>query len=201
MKIHNMEQGSDEWHEIRKLKLTASHAQEISAAGKGLETYTTKIISEYFSSKEKEHYSNTHIERGNELESEARAIYELETGNKVDQVGFIEYSEYVGCSPDGLIGDDGGLEIKCNDDKIFTEYILNGKISSAYIWQVQMSLLITKRKWWDFVSYNPNFKKPLNIIRIEPDPLEESQAKLLKGFEVGTNLLREKKEAMSQFLK
>ena len=190
MKIYNFEQGTEEWFKIRKGKITASHAQAIGNNGKGLETYLNNLMAEYFSSGEKENYSNKHIERGIELEPIAKDIYELETGNKVENVGFIEYNEFVGCSPDGLIGKDGGIEIKSIDDNGYFKILMEGEkeIDSAYIWQIQMSLLITGRKWWDFVAYNPNYKKSIYICRIYPD--KNKFEKLLKGFEIAKEKIK-----------
>ena len=80
MKIYkDINQGSPEWFEIRVGKVTASHAQAIGNNGKGLDTYLLEVVSEMFSSSEKEHYSNEHTERGNELEPIARSMYELYT--------------------------------------------------------------------------------------------------------------------------
>lgn len=191
MKIHNnLEQGSEEWHYVRKGKMTASNATAIGNNGAGLKTYCKEIIRKEFSSNE-ERWSNKDTERGNELEPIARQIYEMETGNTVETVGFIEYEDEVGCSPDGLVGEDGGIEIKCPDDKVFFDYILDGEdaISTDYIWQVQMNLLITERKWWDLIIYNPNFKKSMFIFRIYPNA--EKFEKLKAGFEIGRNLLKE----------
>lgn len=189
MKIINCEQGTPEWFKARDEKMTASHATAIGNSGKGLDTYIKKMMSEHYSSKEKEQYTNKDLERGNELEPLARQVYELETGNTVEQVGFIEYSKYVGCSPDGLI-DDGGIEIKCPDDSEYFEYLLEGAdaIPSGYIWQMQMCMLITGKRFWDFIAYNPNFKKSICIFRIYPD-LEKFE-KLKKGFEVGETLIK-----------
>lgn len=191
MKIHNFEQGSEEWFEIRKLKMTASHGQEVGNCGKGLETYILELVSEYLSSAKKEHFISEDTERGNELEANARSLYELENGYQVEEVGFVEIDENVGCSPDGLIADDGGIEIKCPNDINFTKVLLFGEkaIDSKYIWQIQMNLLLTKRKWWDLVYYNPNFKTNLIKYRIEPD-LEKFQA-LEKGLEIGKKLIKE----------
>lgn len=182
MKIHNFEQLSDEWFECRKGKITASHADTIATNGKGLETYINEIMAEYFSSGEKEHFSNEHTERGNDLEDTARSIYELENNVKVEQVGFIEYNDFVGCSPDGLIGEDEGLEIKCCSDKVYWEILMTGDCSSMskWKWQCLMNLLITQRKKWNLVIFNPNFKKSMIKIEILPD--EEKFNKLLTGF-------------------
>lgn len=186
MQIHNnIEQGGEEWLAIRKGKMTASHAQAIGNNGKGLFTYVNELMSEYYSSGEKEQFTSKHTERGNELEPIARQIYELETGNVVEQVGFIEYNDFIGCSPDGLIEKRGGLEIKCIDDKSYFQYLLNGEseVDTKYIWQVQMNLLITGREWWDLVIYNPNYKKSMLVYRILPD--KSKYESLEKGFKIG----------------
>jgi len=191
LKINNCEQGSEEWFEVRKGKLTASHAQAIGNCGKGLDTYIIEMMSEYYSSGEKEQFTSKHIDRGNELEPIARQVYSLEKGVEVEEVGFIEYSEYIGCSPDGLVGEDGGIEIKSIDDTGYFKYLLNGadEIDTKYLWQVQMNLLITGRKWWDLVIYNPNYKKSMLVFRIDPD--KEKFEALEKGFKIGIEKILE----------
>lgn len=191
---NNIEQGSEEWFEVRKGKLTASHAQAIGNCGKGLDTYIIEMMSEYYSSGEKEQFTSKHIDRGNELEPIARQVYSLEKGVEVEEVGFIEYSEYIGCSPDGLVGEDGGIEIKSIDDTGYFKYLLNGEneIDTKYLWQVQMNLLITGRKWWDLVIYNPNYKKSMLVFRIEPD--KEKFEALEKGFKIGIEKILEIKK-------
>lgn len=191
MQIHNVEQGSDAWKVLRKGKMTASNAQAIGNIGKGLDTYILDLMADSLSSGEFENYTNAHMERGNDLEASARSIYELETGQTVEQVGFVEYNDFVGCSPDGLIGEDGGIEIKCQADKKHFRLILNGEkeIDSSYIWQIQMNLLVTGRQWWIFAAYNPNFEKSLVTFKILPDPA--MHAKLLEGFKVGEEKIKE----------
>lgn len=186
MKIHkNIQQGTEEWLELRRGKMTGSHGQEIGNCGKGLDTYIYKIVAEELSSGEYEQYTNHHMERGNELEGLARTMYEMETGQVVEEVGFVELSEFVGVSPDGLVGENGGIEIKSHDDVKHLKIMVNGlkEIESKYIWQIQMNMLVTGREWWDYVAYNPNFKKSLLIFRFEAD--EEKHKKLLAGFELG----------------
>jgi len=185
MQIHNHEQGTQEWFDVRKGKMTASHATAIGNNGKGLDTYITELMAEYYSTAEKEQFSSEHTDRGNELEPIAREIYEFENDVKVEQVGFIEHNEFSGCSPDGLIGEDGGIEIKCVADNKYFKFLLNGEseIDSGHIWQIQMNLLITGRKWWDLVMYNPNYKKSVCVYRITPD--EEKFKALKEGLEKG----------------
>lgn len=182
MITHNIDQKTDEWHEVKKGKMSASHAQAIGSCGKWLETYIIELMSEYYSSWDRENFTNAHIDRGNELEPLARWMYELETGNKVAEVWFIEYDDYVWCSPDGLVGDDWLLEIKSQSDKVHFELLLDGKIDTKYIRQMQMQMLVTGRQRCDFVSYNPNYERSLWIKRIYADP--EAHEKLKKWFEI-----------------
>ena len=194
MKIYEMEQRSEEWLAIRKGKLTASNAQAISANGKGLETLAIEVVSSLYAMPE-ESYTNEHIERGIELENQARQRYEIEH-NDVKEGGFIELDEYIGCSPDGLVGEEGGIEIKCVNNVNHFKFILEQKIESKYQWQIQMCLLITGRKWWDYISYNPNFEKALVVVRVEPD--QKMQEKLKVGIEKGKKLLKDLKKKYEQ---
>jgi putative phage-type endonuclease len=188
MKIHNMQQGSEEWLDIRKLKLTASNAQAIGNQGKGLETLCRQLVCDYLS-KEKDVYINSDIERGIELEEDARIVYSLKTDNEVNQVGFIEISDYCGCSPDGLIGADGLIEIKCYSNKHYIDYVLDEIIDSKYIWQMQMQIMLTCRDWCDFVVYNPNFDNEMIIQRITKDI--KKQEDLIKGIRLGEKRIKE----------
>ena len=192
----DIEQGSQEWLNTRKGRLTASNGQAIGANGKGLETYILNLMAEYYSSGEKVFYSNADMDRGNELEPIARDMYELEKGFEVEQVGYIEpdNDELVLVSPDGLVEDDGMIEIKSVNDANHFALILEGEkgIDSKYMWQMQMNLLVSERKWIDYVSYNPNFKQSLVIFRIFPD--KAKQDKLISGIEKGKAKIREIKE-------
>lgn len=171
--------------------MTASNAQAIGNCGKWLDTYILELMAEYYSNWEKESYSNAHIERWNELEPLARDIYELTTGNIVNEVWFCEYNEFAWCSPDWLVWEDGGIEIKSQWDKKHFSMILNWEkeIDSKYIWQIQMNLFITQRRWWDFVSYNPNYEKSLLIFRIFPD--EEKMQAIKKWINIWAEKIEE----------
>lgn len=199
MKIYNFEQYSHEWWAVRRLKMTASKADTIATAGKGLQTYCLELVAEYFSSATPEVFSNEHTERGHALEEEARQIYQIETGRAVTQCGFVEMNEYAGCSPDGLVGDDGLVELKAYGDKHYTEFLLNDKIESKYLWQMQMQMLVCERSWCDFAVYNPNFKRPIVIIRENID--NDKQEKLKAGLAVGETMLKEMVKTMEGKLK
>lgn len=192
MKIYkDIVQGSPEWFELRKGKMTASNAQSIGNMGKGLDTYINKLMAEAYSSGEPERFSSADTDRGNELEAQARKIYELENNVKIETVGFIEHSELVGCSPDGLIEEDSGVEIKCPKDDVYFKILLAGikGVDSKYLWQIQMNLLITARKKWILIFYNPNFKKSMIVFEILPD--EEKQRALVEGFVLGEKMIND----------
>jgi len=184
--IYYMKQGTPEWFEIRKGRLTASHATAIGNNGKGLKTYVRDIVQNMIH--EPDYYSNKDIERGNELEPIARALYEFQNNVSVIEVGFVTYNDYAGCSPDGLIGSDGGLELKARNDRIHLGLLLGDNVDSSAIWQIQMCLLVTGRKWWDFGSYNPNFKQSLFIKRFTPDAVKHE--KLKEGLSAGEKMIK-----------
>lgn len=194
LKIYYCKQQTEEWYELhRKYPLTASHAQAIGNAGKGLETLVRTVLSEKYSTAEKERYSNKDLDRGNELEPQARSLYELQTGNTVLEVGFVandEISSVGGASPDGLVGEDGLFEGKSFDDKKHFDYIVDGlEVESQYEWQMQMQMLFTGRQWCDLVAYCPNFKQSLLIIRVHAD--KEKQDKIREGLKKGEELINE----------
>ena len=192
MKIHNFEQRTEDWYNIRKGKMTASNAETIIANGKGLETYIYNLMAEYYSSAEKENYINADMQRGIDLEPEAKIEFQFYTGLDIKEVGCVELNEYILASPDGLIGDDGLIEIKCPNDSIYFKLLLSNNIKPEYIAQMQMQMYVTDRQYCYFVSYNPNFEKSLYIKKINRD--EEMIDKLKKGLERGTQLIKEIKE-------
>lgn len=196
MKIYtNLEQKSDEWLRIRSGKLTASKAQAIATGGKGLQTLCLETVAEYYSSAVKEQIENEHIQRGNELEAEARTVYEMETGNRVIEIGFVELNEYVGCSPDGIInGQKVGVEIKCPSDRVYLDVLLNKTIDPKYFAQMQMQMLVCEWEACDYTVYNPNFEICICIQRVYPD--EDYRKKLTAGIEKGTEIIKDLHEKM-----
>jgi len=169
MIIHNVEQGTEEWLKLRELKLTASHGQEIANNGKGLDTYVKKLVLSKINPNADRFYGFD-MQRGDELEPIARLKYEFERGVDVKEIGFVQYCNYSGYSPDGFVSDDGLIEIKARNDEKHLDLILTDKIDTKTIWQMQTGLLMTKRKWCDFISYNPNFgEKSLYVKRVFKD--------------------------------
>ena len=194
MKIYEeVEQGTEEWFELKKGKMTASHATAIMANGKGLVSLVEEIITDLYSSDNYPEFtnrlSNKHVDRGNEYEAKARAIYELETGNKVKQVGFVELDEYAGCSPDGLVGEDGLIEIKSPANKEFMRLALTDKIDSNHLNQMQMQMYITGRSWCDYFVFNPNYEPCFILKRVKADANEFNR--LTEGLQTGRRLIKE----------
>lgn len=183
MKTHKFKQGSDEWFKVRLGKLTASSAQAIASKGKGLDTLVFEKVAEIITKKPKPSFTNEDIERGKELESMARNAYELETSNRVIEAGFCEFNRSVGASPDGFIGKDGLVEIKCKNDTNFVRYLYDGKIAPADGWQMQMQMFVTGREWVDYVIFNENFDPQIIIKRVARN--ESEIAKIKAGLSIG----------------
>ncbi len=203
MQIHNVEQGSPEWFELRKLKFTASKATAVingvtidkktdeEKIGAGLKTLVYEMLSDKYSGWTNEAWEgNDNTENGNEMEELARGIYELETGNTVEIVGFCELDKYTGCSPDGLVGTEGLWENKWKKNQnYFRRLMEKGKPDSDHDNQVQFQMYVTGRKWCDLTYYNPNFVKAMDKIRIERD--EDVMAQIKIGLAKGIEMIKD----------
>ena len=119
-----------------------------------------RLIEEKLTGQTAEIFWSEAMVRGTELEPRARNAYSASTGHSVREVGmaFLDNKKRVGASPDGLIGSDGGLEIKCPLPHTHEKYLIAGRPPSQYMAQIQGNLWITGRKWWDFVSFAPEFE-------------------------------------------
>lgn len=157
MIIHNCEQGSEEWQQLRCGVVTMSHAKELLTGGKGKtrQSYILDLVSERLSGKPIESYSSFDMQRGQFLEPYALKFLEEVNGSPIDRVGFITTDDgRIGCSPDGLFGETSGVEIKCPNPR---QHIRNIKSNGFddYIAQVQGNMWITGRQWWYLVSFCP----------------------------------------------
>lgn len=144
---------------------------------------------------DKERFLSRDMIRGIELEPVARQKYMEQTQTIVKEVGFIEKDAYAGCSPDGLVGEDGLIEIKCPRDTIFVEQYVSHQIKLDYFIQIQYNLYITDRQWCDYIAYNENFPF-LFIQRYERD--EETISNIEKALNEGIN---DVKTIVSDFFK
>jgi len=181
-KLVDVEQGSDEWLEARRGKVTASMFAAATAKGEGKtkHTYLCKLLAERLTGNLVENYTNSKFDWGKEQEAAARAMYSFETGLKVTQVGFVKSGENIGCSPDGLVDDDGLIQIKCPDSHTHISYLLKKTVPTAYLKQIQGEMWVTGRAWSDFLSFDPrNHFKDIFIVRVQRD--DEFIRKLAAG--------------------
>lgn len=191
IEIFDCEQGSPEWFDCRRGIATASEFGTILAKGrdggasKTRRTYLMKLLGERVTGEPMYNYQNDHMERGKEMEDEARDMYAFMTDAEPIRVGFVRNGE-VGCSPDSLIGDDGLLEIKTKLAHLQMEVLLGGDVPSEHVPQLQGQLWVTGRQWVDFVSYWP--KAPPFIKRVHRD--EAYIKKLAEGVQTFLNELK-----------
>jgi len=175
MKIHECTQGQSEWLNARLCKVTASEAGEILTPefeirkGETPKTYLAKKLAEKALNRPIDGFSTFATENGEILEMEARAWFALEHDQyTVRQVGFIEGDDgRCGCSPDALLDEDGGLELKCPQPTNHVKYLLEGTLPKDYAVQVHFSMFVTGRPYWMFVSYRR--KLPPFVLRVERD--------------------------------
>lgn len=160
MKVLSMEQGSLEWLQARCGMIGASNFSKVLAGGSGKTRtdYMYKVAAERITGNAEASYSNSAMDWGTETEPEARAAYELFESVAVDQVGFIVLNDWVGCSPDGLVGDKGLVEIKCPNTTTQIKTFLSGEMPKTHTPQVQGQLFVCEREWTDFVSFDPRIK-------------------------------------------
>jgi len=184
----NLIQGSPEWHEARMGKITGTGFHKVlSKKGNTRKHYMRELILERKTGISTESFTNAEMEWGTQNEPMAREYYEkVNYGRvKIKQVGFInyqpesqaervEFAEYVGVSPDGLVetleADDGVIEIKCPNTSTHLGYMASRILPSKYKSQVQGILWVTKRKWCDFISFDPRVEKqPFCCINVKRD--------------------------------
>jgi len=182
--IH-LEQGTEEWKMARLGHVSASNLDAVMAKVKTGEAktrldYKIRVATEQITNAIQDSYSNQYMEWGIEQEPFARMAYEARTESFVEKTGFWKHPDikWFGCSPDGLVGDDGLIEIKCPKSTTHVKYLLDNKLPEDYYWQVHGQMLVTGRKWVDFISFDPRMPehKQLFIIRVNRD--EEIMAQL-----------------------
>lgn len=159
--IIHCEQNSPEWHMARLGIPTASsfadvltRARDGKSDGATRKTYMLKLAGEILTGEPMEMVRTFDMERGHAMEPEARDLYALQTGARLDRVGFVRRGR-AGCSPDCLIGKDGGLEIKTKAPHLLIDVILKDEFPTEHKAQVQGTLWITEREWWDLEVYWP----------------------------------------------
>lgn len=178
MQIRSEVQGTPEWLQTRLGMITGSGMSRlITSTGKrstSAEGYINQLIAERITGQQTPVHVTAAMERGTELEGQARAYYEMIFDSQVQQVGFCIHDQFedVGISPDGLIVDPNtgkfyGLEIKCPSASTQVAYLRRGKVPTEYVAQVQACIWVADADYWDFISWHPQMK-PL-LIRVFRD--------------------------------
>ena len=199
-----IEQGTEAWLQLRLGKVTASRVADIMAKTKtGVSAsrgnYLIELALQRVTGNIEPMYTNDAMAWGTATEPQARVDYEVKTGNFVDQIAFVEHPtiEWFGCSPDGLVGNDGLIEIKCPNSATHWATIKDGKPPNKYVIQMQTQMACTNRKWCDFVSFDPRMpeRSQLFICRVERDQtmIDEIEAeikKFLSEVESEVNLMK-----------
>lgn len=168
-----MEQRSDEWFAARLGKVTASKVSDVMSKGAGRETYMIQLIAEFLTNSRGASFTNTAMEWGTTTEPYARQAYEALNNVWVEEMGFAPHPtiERAGASPDGLVGDDGLIEIKCPNTATHLDTLIDKTVPKKYINQMQFQMACTGRKWCDFVSFDNRLPEDLQIfvLRVERD--------------------------------
>lgn len=173
-----VQQGTPEWHELRKGKVTASRVADILAKTKtgpsaSRQNYLIELALQRITKTIQPSYTNDAMAWGTATEPQARVAYEVNTHNFVDQVPFIDHPtiQGFGCSPDGLVGADGLLEIKCPNSATHWEYFKSKEPPKKYFIQMQAQMSVTGAKWCDFVSFDPRMpeRSQLLIVNVPRD--------------------------------
>jgi putative phage-type endonuclease len=168
--IEMMEQGTDEWFAARIGKVTASRVADVIAKTKtGFSTsrdnYMAQLVCERLTGQKSESFTNAAMQWGTETEPLARLSYEVAQNVLVDEVGFVPHPSIImaGASPDGLVGDDGLLEIKCPNTATHIETLLSQTVPGKYNTQMQFQMACTNRSWCDFVSFDNRLPSELQL--------------------------------------
>lgn len=176
-----MEQRSEDWFSIRLGKVTASCISKVTAktkTGWGAEraNYKAQLVAERLTGQRQESFTNAAMQWGVDTEAEARTAYAFLEGQKVIEEAFTVHPTIAdaGASPDGLVGTDGLVEIKCPNTATHIDTLKGGSIPAKYVGQMQWQMACTGRQWCDFVSYDPRMPEEMRLFvrRLHRDEAE-----------------------------
>jgi putative phage-type endonuclease len=185
------EQRTDEWFAARLGKVTASRVADLMATTKSgyaasRENLMAQLIVERLTGQKQESYSNASMQWGTEQEPFARAAYEIATGQMVEECGFIPHPtiDGAGASPDGLVGDEGLVEIKCPNTAGMIDALLNQTVPGKYNIQMQMQMACTGRQWCDYVVFDPRMPAKAQLfmkkVRRDPEFIQKMESEIIK---------------------
>lgn len=189
LKIYNdITQGTQEWQDLRLGKITGSGFKALMGTPAAREKYLYDLVSEIVTGYKCDgaEFTNSHMERGHRVEHIARAEYAARNFVEVKEAGFVELDQYVGCSPDGLVGNDGLIEIKAPDSNNYLKMLIdltqNNIVQKEHMYQMQFNMYVTNRLWCDYILYNEKHEAANNMgfyaHRVKRD---ESMQKTIEG--------------------
>lgn len=204
-----MIQGSDEWKKARLGKVTASRVADVLAKTKtgystSRQNYAIELALERITGTRVETFTNAAMQRGTEQEPIARAVYESRTGNLVEEVGIIDHPTLPMCaaSPDGLVDDDGMVEIKNPNSATHLRTLLSKKADPQYLPQMYWQMACSGRKWVEFVSFDSRMPEHAKffMVRVPRDEaviaeIEAEVSKFLKEVDEVVQQITSYKEA------
>ena len=168
-----IEQRSEEWFALRRGKVTASRVADVVAKtktgwGASRANYMAELIAERLTGNTAESYTNAAMQWGIDTEPQARSAYQFYTDAIIEQIEFIDHPRIAmsGASPDGLIGTDGMVEVKCPNTATHIDTLLGQEIPGKYITQMQWQMACAGRAWCDFVSYDPRLPESMRLLRL-----------------------------------
>lgn len=201
MKVIPCEQNSLEWLMARVGVPTASEFDNIMTPlfvprkGETQETYLSRKLAEWWLGGPLPNFNSIDMEFGKIKEETAIPWYEFEFSETIQTVGFVtDDSGIIGCSPDGLIGEDGGIEIKCPLPQTHCKYLMSGEVPHQYLAQVHGSMFVTGRPWWKFLSFCPRFPSLVLTVFRDEDiqrAIGDTLSKFLERFDKAKNKLEE----------
>jgi putative phage-type endonuclease len=174
----NIIQGSEEWHALRCGRVTASRVADVVAKtksgwGASRANYAAELIAERLTGEPAERFTNAAMQWGTDHEPDARAAYEFFRDAAVVEIGFVDHPSIAmtGASPDGLVGEDGLVEIKCPNTATHLDTLLSQTVPAKYVTQMLWQMACTGRKWCDFVSFDPRLPESMSMFvkRVERD--------------------------------
>ena len=206
-----IEQGSADWFAERLGKVTASRVADVIAKtktgwGASRANYMAQLVAERLTGTVAESFTNAAMQWGTDMEPEARATYEFFTNTTVEPASFVRHPTIgdTGASPDGYVGTEGLVEIKCPITATHIETLLSGSVAGKYVTQIQWQLACTKRQWCDYVSFDPRMPATMStfIKRVPRDPemiasLEADVTDFLNELRLIVHRLRSKYEPES----
>lgn len=197
------DQRTEEWHEARRGRVTASRIADVmmKPTTAGYQNYRAQLVCERLTGVVSEGFTSAAMQHGIDTEPQARAMYELVSGQPTAECGFIQHPtlEWSGASPDGLVGDRGLVEIKCPQPAKHIANLTGGSIDRGYLLQMQWQMVCTERDWCDFVSFSPAFPPAMQLLiqRVERDDalcteIEAAVQEFLHGVDALTRELTER---------